>query len=451
MVTNATKGFSGWAAALVPQARPTVAPSAAPAGAEALERLRRFARTGTLEDALVAGASTSLEGLAAHTAALSTAQQAALADACALPDDLLPALLAAQLSRAAPAEAERIFARQVTSGVQVRAFVEAMRSGLVGRTSLGSLGRRLVQGWLDAQPDDALLDAAAPDAPFDDLPTLADVLRLVHPRPASPARAALYGALLGRGPGASTERLAELEALVRAGALRTVLAHLEELVLRGVLESEPLAALLAHRLATEPAAAGPLALLDAMTASGPSLPGPIQEALGALLDRATAGFDAAGTAVLVDVSGSMCGALAGRRGLRPIDQAVALASALERSGAATVAFAERIWAPAPHAAASVRARTAALASLGGDRSDLELALAHVSRQPGPLRTVVVLSDREATLTTPAARWAWAAIARAHPGVKRVSVDLDPAALVRAPADDALQVIGFEDRLLAVLK
>src|SRR5262249_29534100 len=104
----------------------------------------------------------------------------------------MPALLCAVLSRLAPALLERVFPRVIDNGRMLRTFVQIVRSSVVGRKSLGSLPKRLVRGWLAEQTDEALVAASVGQGP-----SLADIVRMVHPRPGSGSREALYGWLLG--------------------------------------------------------------------------------------------------------------------------------------------------------------------------------------------------------------------------------------------------------------
>jgi len=79
-----------------------------------------------------------------------------------------------------------IFDRVIDDGRMLRNFVQIMRSGAVGRKSLGTLPKRLVQQWLERRTDEADFFRAS----VGNDPSLADVLRMVHPKPASASRAA---------------------------------------------------------------------------------------------------------------------------------------------------------------------------------------------------------------------------------------------------------------------
>jgi len=63
----------------------------------------------------------------------------------------MPALLTASLSVKDRELLARIFPRVIDNAKMLRNFVQIMRSGVVGRKSLGSAPKRLVREWLDAR------------------------------------------------------------------------------------------------------------------------------------------------------------------------------------------------------------------------------------------------------------------------------------------------------------
>ena len=72
----------------------------------------------------------------------------------------MPALLLAALSLQDPLLLARVFPRVIDNGRMLRNFVQIMRSGAVGRKSLGSRPKALVQAWLNAATDAEILRAA---------------------------------------------------------------------------------------------------------------------------------------------------------------------------------------------------------------------------------------------------------------------------------------------------
>jgi 60 kDa SS-A/Ro ribonucleoprotein len=104
-----------------------------------------------------------------------------------------PALLAAVLAQRDGVLLEQVFDRVIDSGKMLRNFVQIIRSGVVGRKSLGSRPKRLVRTWLEARSDEEIFFASVGNDP-----SLADVIRMVHPTPTTKSREALYGYLLNR-------------------------------------------------------------------------------------------------------------------------------------------------------------------------------------------------------------------------------------------------------------
>src|SRR5689334_23183606 len=153
----------------------------APAYARSPEQaLAQLAATGCLNATFYADAETQLEsvlGLASGVTAAFVAQTALYCRERGHMKDM-PALLLAVLSRRDPALMDRVFDRVVDSPRMLRTFVQIVRSGATGRKSLGSAPKRCVRRWLDARSDDALFAASVGDAP-----SLADVIRMVRPKP----------------------------------------------------------------------------------------------------------------------------------------------------------------------------------------------------------------------------------------------------------------------------
>jgi 60 kDa SS-A/Ro ribonucleoprotein len=107
-----------------------------------------------------------------------------------LPALLLAVLAAKPMAGGLLAEA---FDKVVYDARMLRNFVQIVRSGVIGRKSLGSLPKRLVSQWFDRRTDDQVFRASVGNDP-----SLADVVKMVHPKPATDSRKALYGYLIGR-------------------------------------------------------------------------------------------------------------------------------------------------------------------------------------------------------------------------------------------------------------
>ncbi len=105
----------------------------------------------------------------------------------------MPALLCAVLSTKDQSRLQHVFPRVIDNGKMLRNFVQIMRSGVTGRKSLGSLPKRLIGDWFERQSEAYLFEATVGQKP-----SLADVIKMVHPKPRSASREALYGYLIGR-------------------------------------------------------------------------------------------------------------------------------------------------------------------------------------------------------------------------------------------------------------
>jgi 60 kDa SS-A/Ro ribonucleoprotein len=90
----------------------------------------------------------------------------------------MPALLCAWLSVREPRLHERVFARVIDSARMLRSYVQILRSGVVGRKSLGTAPKRLVRQWLASRDEEALFTSSAGQNP-----SLGDILKMVHPKP----------------------------------------------------------------------------------------------------------------------------------------------------------------------------------------------------------------------------------------------------------------------------
>src|SRR5207249_10846838 len=110
----------------------------------------------------------------------------------------MPALLCAWLSARDARLHEAVFARVIDNTRMLRTYVQILRSGVVGRKSLGTAPKRLVREWLSSRDEDALFSSSAGQSP-----SLADIVKMVHPKPAGPQREAFYGYVLGRSYDAS--------------------------------------------------------------------------------------------------------------------------------------------------------------------------------------------------------------------------------------------------------
>ncbi|MCA1818069.1 MAG: RNA-binding protein, partial [Acidobacteria bacterium] len=279
----------------------------------------------------------------------------------------VPALLLAVLSRKDRELFARAFPRVVDNAKMLRNFVQIVRSGVAGRRSLGTQPKRLVREWLDARGDDALFKASVGQSP-----SLADVVKMVHPKPASASRKALYGYLVGRdydrealpavvrqfeaykaGDTLAVPRVpfqmltalplgkAEWAEIARDANWQMTRMNLNTFARQGVFEVEGLTELIAARL-RDPvkiahARVFPYQLMAAYYSTGEGVPREVREALQDAMEIATGNVPEIPGKVFVfpDVSGSMRSPVTGhRRGattaVRCVDAAALVAAAVVR-------------------------------------------------------------------------------------------------------------------------
>lgn len=108
----------------------------------------------------------------------------------------MPAVLCAYLSTVDPKLLWDVFPRVIDNGKMLRNFVQIVRSGTLGRKSLGTAPRRLVRSWLGTKSDREVFMMSVGSNP-----SMGDVIALAHPKPADKTRAAMYGYFLGKDKG----------------------------------------------------------------------------------------------------------------------------------------------------------------------------------------------------------------------------------------------------------
>jgi 60 kDa SS-A/Ro ribonucleoprotein len=105
----------------------------------------------------------------------------------------MPALLVAIISTKDKDLLESAFPKVIDNGKMLRNFVQIMRSGFVGRKSLGSLPKRLVREWFGNREPTSIFKQSVGQ-----LPSFADILKMIHAKPKDEQYEALYGYFIGR-------------------------------------------------------------------------------------------------------------------------------------------------------------------------------------------------------------------------------------------------------------
>jgi 60 kDa SS-A/Ro ribonucleoprotein len=459
--------------------------------------LPQFAATGTLAENFYTTAETQLSDVleAARVvdpnfvakAAVYARQSGAMKD--------MPALLTAYLTTVDPVLAARVFHRVITTGRMLRTFVQIMRSGQVGRTSLGTRPKRLVQYWLEHVSMDDLMAAATGNAP-----SLKDIVRMVHPKPADAERRAFYGWLLDRpyDVAALPQPIAAFEAWkkepkgalppvpfgwltafelsaeqwgVLAGQMgwQALRINLNTLARHGAFQvkgvTETVAARLESAEALERAKVMPYQLMMALKAAGEGVPLKVLAALEAALENSLAAVPRIDGHVVVcpDVSGSMSSPVTGYRkgattAVRCIDVAALVTSALLRSNPKARVLPFEVDVVKVHLSAKARIAVNAekLAAIGGGGTNVSAPLQLLDRERARVDLIVIVSDNQswidanrggATETMKAFR----RLQERNPKAKLVCIDLQPYGTTQAASSkDILNVGGFSDAVFDTL-
>jgi 60 kDa SS-A/Ro ribonucleoprotein len=454
-------------------------------------KLAQLAATGTLSDGFYSSAETQLADvvLAAKDVdpewvakcAVYARQSGAMKD--------MPALLAAYLTMADPDLSVRVFKRVIDNGRMLRTFVQIMRSGQVGRASLGSRPKRLVREWLEQASMAQLMQAATGNDP-----SLADIVKMVHPAPANAERRAFYGWLIGKpyDVAALPAEIAEFEAWKRSpsgelpqvpfewltayplspeqwGVLATRMGwqalrmNLNTLARNGAFAIAGVTEAVAARLADQQTIARvrpmPYQLMVAMGQVGDGVPLAVQAALESALEASLASVPKLEGQVVVcpDVSGSMSSPATGyRKGasskVRCIDIAALVAAAVLRQNrnARVIPFEVNVVKLKLDPNARVAVNAAKLAGVGGGGTKVSAPLALLNKERARVDTVVIVSDNESWVD-PSRRGAtatmneWNKLKARNPGAKLICIDIQPYGSTQAKdRADIMNVGGFTD-------
>lgn len=464
---------------------------------EPAQALAQYAATGCLNQTYYAGAKTQLDTVLALCAQVSPEAIAKTAVYCRERGYMkdMPALLAAVLATRAPQLLAPVFGRVIDNGKMLRNFVQILRSGVTGRKSLGSRPKKLVQQWLNTASEKELLAAAVGNAP-----SLADVVKMVHPKPVEAWREAFFAWLIGKAvdeallppvlrafqqykrersgevPEVPFQMLTALELdrhdwaiIARQAGWHMVRMNLNTFARHGVFEVPGMAQAVAEKLADANAIAKarvfPYQLLTAYMVADVAVPQVVREALQDAMELATANVPQFEGRVVVcpDVSGSMGSPVTGYRPgaasvVRCIDVAALVAASVLRKNrdARVLPFEQSVVDVKLNPRDSVMSNAEKLASVGGGGTNCAAPLAQLNHEKAQADLVIYVSDNESWIgqgrgAGTATLHEWAAFKARNPGAKLVCIDIQPNATTQAPdREDVLNVGGFSDEVFKVV-
>ena len=402
----------------------------------------------------------------------------------------MPAVLLAILARRDPVLFRKVFGHVVDNGKMLRTFVQVVRSGQTGRKSLGTAPKAMVANWLNTASDRALINANIGNDP-----SLADVIKMVHPKPGSREREALFAWIVGRPcevsllpealqtwlafketgmgpvPDVPFQMLTQLElstahwsCIARQGSWQMVRQNLNTFLRHGVFDVtenvEHVAALLRDPEAIGRAKAFPYQLMVAAQNASADMPREIVEALHDAMEVAAANVPAVEGQVVVcpDVSGSMTWAVTGYRkgatsAVRHVDVAALVAACFLRAvhGAQVLPFDFDVRNVRLEPRDTILSNAEKLAALGGGGTNCSAPLAYLNKRHRAPDLVVFVSDNQSWVDAhvggqgTAMMKQWTKIKHRNPEAKLVCIDIAPYGTTQAQTrEDVLNIGGFSD-------
>ncbi|ETA84588.1 TROVE domain-containing protein [Eikenella corrodens] len=462
------------------------------------QQLAQLAATGCLNSTYYADAQDQLEQvleLAKNLDAEFIAKTAVYARQKGFMKDM-PALLLAVLAQKDVNMLARVFDQVADNGKMLRNFAQIIRSGAVGRKSFGNRPKKLMQTWLLTATEKQLLNAAVGNSP-----SLADVVKMVHPKPREAWRAAWFAWLIGKPydrealppitrafedykqsrqgalPDVPFQMLTALELnsgdwaqIARNGSWQQVRQNLNTFLRHDVFAKSKNIKMVAEKLrdktAIRRARVLPYQLLTAYQATSEQMPSEIREALQDAMETAVQNVPAIQGKVVVcpDVSGSMHSPATGYRGsatskTRCIDIAALVSAAMLRTNpkARVIPFEQVTVNVQLNPRDSIMTNAGKLANIGGGGTACSAPLAMLNREKADVDLVVIVSDNESWADR--GQWGgktslmkeWDILKQRCPEAKLVCLDIQPYTTVQVQNRcDILNVGGFSDQVFTLI-
>lgn len=463
------------------------------------QQLAQLAATGCLNNTYYADAQSQLDQvlkLAESLDAEFIAKTAVYARQKGFMKDM-PALLLAVLAQKDVNMLARVFDQVVDNGKMLRNFAQIIRSGAVGRKSFGNRPKKLMQTWLLTATEKQLLNAAIGNSP-----SLADVVKMVHPKPREAWRAAWFAWLIGKPydrealppitrafedykqsrqgelPNVPFQMLTALDLnsgdwaqIARNGSWQQVRQNLNTFLRHEVFAKSKNIKMVAEKLRDETAIARarvlPYQLLTAYQATSNQMPFEIREALQDAMETAVQNVPAIQGKVVVcpDVSGSMHSSVTGYRGsatskTRCIDIAALVSAAMLRTNpqARVIPFEQITVNVQLNPRDSIMTNAEKLANIGGGGTACSAPLAMLNREKADVDLVVIVSDNESWVddsqqwgATTSLMKEWDILKRRCPEAKLVCLDIQPYTKAQARnRHDILNIGGFSDQVFSLI-
>ncbi len=481
---------------------------------ESRAALAQLAATGTLNQTFYQDAQVQLQqvlDIAAEVAPEFIAKTAVYARQYAYMKDM-PVVLLALLSQRDAALFKQVFPLVVDNGKQLRNFVQVMRCGVIGRKSLGSMPKRMVNNWLLAASGKQLLAASIGNEP-----SLVDVLKMTHPKPVTSEQEAFFAYVLGREhqadalpanvqalekfragvtaevPDVPMQLLTSLQLtaeqwaeVARNGSWQMLRMNLNTLLRHGVFDIAGMPEVVAAKLADEKAIAKsrvlPYQLMMTWAAVDDAVPAVVKQALEQAMQQALVNVPKlqGNVVVAIDVSGSMSSSVTGyRQGatskLRCVDAAALFASALKQVNPQirlmpfdtevrylpeqrALGLTDKIRELFTGKERSVFDLAQQLAAMCGGGTDCSKPLRKLNDESAGVDLVIYFSDNESWADQLPNRRSytgmmqqWAVLKQRNPQARLVCVDVQPYVTAQMPErGDVMNIGGFGDDVFRLI-
>jgi 60 kDa SS-A/Ro ribonucleoprotein len=391
-------------------------------------------------------------------------------------------LLATLAARKESALVEKIFPQVISNAKMLCNFVQIMRSGVTGRRSFGTAIKRCIQNWLTSRDGKKLFVASIGHSD----PSLADIVKMVHPRPETKEQKAVFAYLIGKdytysnlpndvrlfeqwkagdGEGYALPDIPfraltnltlgadEWREIANNMPWNTLRMNLNMLARKNVFKDESFLESVASRLSDEKevlrSRVFPYQLLTAYQ-NTTDLPSQLKNGLQLALEAATQNVPKLDGKVVVaiDVSGSMSCPVTGRRGsassvTRCVDVAALFAACVARKNPNALVLAfdcegygwgsrrgnvrSGLYKPELNAFDSVVTNATKLAEYGGGGTDCSLPLKWLNQEKKKVDSMIFVSDNESWSgyrgRNGGTQAEWETLRRRCPRAKLVNIDI----------------------------
>lgn len=418
----------------------------------------------------------------------------------------IPAVLLSFLAVHDPELYSVAFDRVVYNAKMLRNHVQVSRSGIVsGRRALPNVMRRKCRAWLNTQTPSQLFRSKVGKEP-----SLGDVIKMLHPRPATSGHAAVFAYLIGKPynfedlprvaqqfenykngktktvPKVPFQLLTSLELgteewnkVAQDATWQTARMNLNTFKRHGVLDNSKVVDELANKLSDKElvrkAKAFPYQLFAAYK-HATDVPIKISNALQQAMEVATENVPKldGNIYVFVDVSGSMGQAVTGQRQNRHganmrtsqitcVEAASVMAAAIARKNpnAVIMPFDTSLYNPEINPFDSIMTNANKLRQFGGWGTSVQLGPRYLAYENKKVDAVIILSDNESWVDTVTNGYcneatqtlqAWEKIKRRNKNAKMVCIDMAPNSTTQAPSrKDIMNIGGFSDTVFKVVE